>query len=90
VDVHCPCGEYTTDEDDEEPDCPDSDSSDGMTLWYLNEDASQGTPVTFGARCGAASKSVVSGDNDVEEVDEELEEVGSESDAPTELMALDP
>jgi len=39
VDVHHPYGECTTDENDEEPDQPGIDSSDGMTLWYLREDA---------------------------------------------------
>jgi len=40
VDVHYSRGGWTTtDEDDGEPVDPDSDSSDGMTIWHLREDA---------------------------------------------------
>jgi len=48
VDVHNPGDEDTScDDDDEEPGLPDSDSSDGRTLWYFSEDTRKGTAVTI-------------------------------------------
>ena len=40
VDVHHPYSGWTSNEDEVEPNQPDSDSYDGTTLWYLREDGS--------------------------------------------------
>ena len=48
VEIHQPDFEESTDsgEENEVPEAPDFDSSDGQTLWYLSGDACKGTPVT--------------------------------------------
>jgi len=43
ADIHHSGGGETSGEEDEEPDLPESDSSDGETLWHLSEDARKGT-----------------------------------------------
>ena len=95
ADVHHPDDGDTSNEEDEEPDHRDSDSSDGETLWYLSSDAKKGTQhAIFGARRGARLQSEIDTDQDdksePEELEQELEEIISESDAPTKLMAIDP
>ena len=53
ADVHCSGDGNVSVEDDVESDPPDSDSSDGRTLWYLKSDIGQGTPATvLTAFCG--------------------------------------
>ena len=49
ADVHHPGDEETTDEEDLEPDQPDSESSDGRTLWHLRSDVGKGTSATYTA-----------------------------------------
>ena len=46
ADVHCSGDGNVSVEDDVEPDPPDSDSSDGRTLWYLTSDIKKGTRAT--------------------------------------------
>jgi len=86
ADIHHPGDGDMSDEEDDEPDLPSSESSDGETLWCLSEDARKGTGAIFGAQHGARQSSV---QQDEEEIEEE-DWVRSESDAPTDHMALDP
>jgi len=44
VDVHHPGDEVTVDEEEGEPDQPDSESSDGEILYHLRSDVEKGTP----------------------------------------------
>jgi len=56
ADVHCTGDGNVSTEHDVEPDPPDSDSSDGRTLWYLTSDIERGTRTTLAPDVGPFHK----------------------------------